>query len=64
MLGMAVHKGVSGMKTAYLVIRWGARRERRRERFSKLGAIRVALAFLCVETKSSTRLQCERIRMF
>ena len=46
MLGMAVHKGVSGMKTAYLVIRWGARRERRRERFSKLGALRVALAFL------------------
>ena len=46
MLGMAVHKGVSGMKTAYLVIRWGARRERRRARFSKLGALRVALAFL------------------
>ena len=46
MLGMAVHKGVSGMKTAYLVIRWGTRRERRRARFSKLGALRVALAFL------------------
>ena len=38
MLGMAVHKGVSGMKTAYLVIRWGARRERRRARLSKRDA--------------------------
>ena len=40
MLGNAVQSGVSGMKTAYIVIRWGMRRERLRPRWSKLGCAR------------------------